>query len=256
MKRKLFSIILIFAMTLPLIGCGFTQLNLTEQEEKAITTYMANLLLKYDKNHKDTIVDTESQRELEARVEAIKELQRINDEEALAEENSKDKKSNKSSGDSDSSSNEPELRYPPEGEQDIAKCFALDGIDISYQGYEVCQSYPNDGSEEGFFAMDATSGSQLVVFHFDVNNPSSEEKNCNILSRDAIFRIVVNDTDRKNALTTLLLNDLATIDETIMPGESKDAVIVLETDPGYEQTFETLSLLIKQGDEQSVIPIK
>lgn len=250
MAGRITTILLSIIIAVSLCGCKSEQLNLTEEEEQKIVGYCADIMLKYDSDHGSKVVDTTSARELDARVEALKELNaRMAEEEAAAQsEDGSDTTGNESS-------DNPSLKYPPEGEQDIAAALDLSGFSVNYRGYEVCRSYPYDGNSSEFFAMDATAGKQLIVFHFDVANTTDSEMQCDILDSYPIFRIVVNDNDRVNALTTMLENDLSTVDEVFASGEVRDEVVVLETAPGYENEFESLSLLMKYNGNQSVIPL-
>lgn len=252
MKRKLLVLSLALILAFSCTGCAESaQLNLTKEEEQQIASYSADLLLKYDRNHQSNIVDTSYQRELEARIEAQKEAAREELENPSDDSDTADtSKDNGSTGGSGSS-----MLYPPEGEQNLAAALGQPDFNISYTGYEVCQSYPDDDSE--VFAMDATAGKQLLVFHFDIENITSEDRECVLIDKDAFYRIIVNDSERLNALTTILMNDLATVDEAIVAGGHYDSVVVLETEPGYEQQIESLSLLAKYGeDSQSVIPLQ
>lgn len=252
MKKYVATLTIGLAMAMLLTGCGVAQVNLTESEEQQIVSYASDLLIKYDKNHMSNLVDTSHQRELDARVEALK-AQKAQ----MAEESrdNQDIESDSDANDGQDSSGGSALNYPAEGEQDVAKALGNDDFSVSYEGYELCQSYPYDGSEGDYFAMDATAGRQLMVFHFAVHNDTLDDKHCDFLTKDPIIRIIVNDNERLNALTTLLQNDLATVDETIAAGDVYDAVVVLETDPGYESQIDSMSLLIKVGDTQNVIPL-
>jgi len=251
LAKKFFSIFFIIIIAVSMFGCGDPELNLTEEEEQKIVGYAADVMLKYDSDHGSRLVDTSAARELDARVEALKELNaQLAEQEAAEQENESSENASDGNG-----TKEPSQKYPPEGEQDIAAALGLDGFSVSYRGYEVCRSYPYDGSSEEFFAMDATAGKQLVVFHFDVANMSDAEAQCDILDSYPIFRIIVNDNDRVNALTTMLENDLSTVDDVFSPGEVRDTVVVLETAPGFESGIDSLSLLMKYNGNQSVIPL-
>lgn len=249
--KRFYIFLSLFILILSLTGCGLvTQVNLTESEEERIVEYASQVVLKHDKNYKGGLVDTQYTRELDARVEALKEMERnLKEEEAAANE--------AEDGEPDETAQDDAVvsKYSPRGEQDIAKALSQDGFSISFTGFEKCSQYPYDGSEGGYFSMDAAPGMELVVFHFRISNVSEEERECNILNRDAFFRIIVNGTECKNALTTLLANDLATVDENLIPEEYYDAVVVLEAQPGYADSITEASLLIKGQDEDSIIPI-
>ncbi len=245
--KKYIMLSTVLLLTFLTAGCGQAvgDFDLTQSEEEQVVGYCADILLKYDKDHQSNVVDTSLARELAARVDAIKEMN------AKMEEQKPDTPSGNSSKKSkDKVAVDP---YALSGEQNLAAVYGQDGFDVKYTGYEVCDAYPHDGNSSDYFALEATMGKQLIVFHFDITNTSSESRECNFLSQDAFYRVVVNDSDRKNALTTILLNDLATVDETIDAGASMDAVVVLETEPGYEEGISSLKLLAKYSGGDAVI---
>ena len=244
MRRKIHFFALCLIGSILLAGCSFSpELNLTEEEQQQIVHYSASLLLKYSDGYKKTLVDTSAERELQAKVAAIREQK------AQIQENKETDK--KAKGEKQT-----ESPYAPSGEQNIAAALLQDGIEISYSGYEVCASYPEESAIEESFALDSTEGKELLVFHFQVSNPSEEEKECNILSKDPVFRIIINGEERKNALHTLLLNDLANLNEVRPAGGTVDAVVVIEVPEGYAESIESLSILMKTRENQSIIPIE
>jgi len=142
--KKLLVLSMAFVLAFLCSGCAQSpQLNLTKEEEQQIVSYSADLLLKYDKNHQSNIVDTYYQRELDARIEAQKEAARLEQENGSGDENDADSGSKgDTSGGSGSS-----LTYPPEGEQNLAVALGQPDFNVSYTGYEVCQSYPDADSD-------------------------------------------------------------------------------------------------------------
>lgn len=248
--KRIIMILLLTLVTIGVTGCvDVGQFDLTEDEQNQISGYIADVLLKYDGNHMSNVVDTAQKRELYARVEAVKEMRQA----AEAEKASDSKKDKKGDGDSKDTG---KGAYSPSGTQNLAEAMGQSGFNVKYKGYEVCSSYPNDGSVSSFFSMDATIGKQLLVFHFDIENTTAEDKQCTFLSSDPFYRIIINNGERKNALTTLLENDLATVDTLIAGGGHYDAVVVLETEPGYESSISSLSLLAKYSGGESVIPLE
>lgn len=231
-------------------GCAIDvgDFNLTENEEEQIVSYSTDILLKHDVNYQNNIVDTSRARELKARVEAIKELnKKAAEEEANAPEDSEGKGS-------DSEGKAKESLSEPVGEQDIAKALVQDGLTISYSGYEVTDRYSKDGSDDDFFALSASEGKQLIVFHFDIANVSEEDKQCDLFSHYPIYKVIVNGNEKKAALTTFLMNDMSNIDETVAAGESMDGVVLLETEVGYENSISNVALEVNSNDGTSVIP--
>ncbi len=242
--KKTYYIVFALAFTMLFTnGCALTpSINLTEEEEQKIVGYSADVLSGYVQDKNDKLVDTKEARELAARVEALKERNRIREEEGTTEES-------ESEGDTENSEGS-------NGTQDIAEALGVTGFDISYSGCEICKTYPNDGTSDDYFNMEATTENELMVFHFEIRNVSDTDMVCDILDQDPILRMIMNGKDKKNALTTLLLDDMATLNEVIPAGQSKGVVVILEVPQGYEDSVETVSLYVKRGEEQSTIPIE
>lgn len=251
MKRQLLFLLSIIAYSFLLTGCvDVGNFYLTDEQETQVVDYSVNLLKKYNANSRSRLVDTTEQRLLDKRVEEYvaqkKAMEKTSPEDAAD--------SKKEDGSDNSASNDP---FAAAGIQDIAKALnQKDGIEINYKGYEVCATYPEDEDTNNYFVMSATEGKELIVFHFDVNNVGTDTQNCNILDVGPMFRMIVNGNDRQNALSTLLMNDLATFNYDLESGSSTDTVVVLEEPIGYADSISSVSFLIKNGDEQSIIPIE
>lgn len=244
LRKKTKFLIVCLLGTVLLSGCAFSpELMLTEEEQQLITNYSANLLLKYSEGYRKTLVDTAAKRELQAAV-AVLQAQKQQEEE------------NPTESSADAETGGEESPYAPSGEQNLAAALSQSGIEIIYEGFDVCKSYPDKDEAEDAFLLNATEGKDLVVFHFRVNNISGEDVETGILGQEPMFRIIVNGEERKNVLKTLLLNDLATLGDVIPAGESRDEVLVMEVPEEYVQTIESTSLLVKVNGQESIIPLQ
>lgn len=240
MIKRVKVILLAFMGMMIVSGCSYVAtINLTDQEQQQVVGYATDLLLKYDSNHQN-LVDTSEARLLMAKVEAYKA--------AEAQEADNQDKSAKT-GVSENA------QVVAEGTQDIAEALGLNGFEIKYDSFEMTDSYPKGEDANSYFSMSATPGNHLMVIHFKVKNVTDEDLQCNTLSVNPTFRILLNETDRKNALTTLLLNDLSTLDEMITANGELDAVVVLEVPMEYGE-INQMHFIIKNGENQSTIPLK
>ena len=250
MKRQIIFLLSLIAYSFMLTGCvDVGNFYLTDEQETQVVDYSVSLLKKYNASSRSRLVDTTEQRLLNKRVEEFiaekKKMEKANPASDREESDNKDSNENAASD-----------PFAAAGIQDIAKALnQRDGIEISYTGYEVCDTYPEDEDTNNYFVMSATDGKELIVFHFAVSNVGSDTINCNILDVGPMFRMIVNGNDRQNALTTLLMNDLATFNYDLEPTSTTDAVVVLEEPKGYADSITSASFLIKNGDEQSIIPI-
>ena len=128
----------------------------------------------------------------------------------------------------------------------------LDDVKFTYNGYELDNFYPQQG-EELYFIMEATQGSKLLVLKFLAENTSGTEINLDIAKTETRFKIIA-DGVGKNALTTMLLNDLTYYQGTIAPGENVELVLVCEI-PEEQTEISTLELTIKSVDDSATISL-
>ena len=205
---------LLCAMMLSMTACGNEIPDLTEEESQRVGEYAAVTLLKYDANNRSRLVDPEmviAKLEKEAAKEASQE-------EEKAEETG--------------STGTTEVTMPTAQEEITASMedfFGLpEGVSITYEDYMVADSYPEDGVEDDYFALDASMGKKLLVLRFHLTNGSEQEETIDLLNTNSRYIITVNDSIRANALTTMLPNDMSTYAETLEPGQTQELVLLLE----------------------------
>ena len=239
----------IIGVGLFLTGCGnsFDAMpNLTEEESRLIAEYASSILIKHDKNAGKLASDSEiaaaDKREatLRANTEALQAL--LEDE---TEETSEEGQENSTS--EGSAPSEP-VAAAFEG---IAQFCGLDGFRIEYVGHSICDSYPPADSEELVFAMDATAGNRLLVLQFVAENTTAEDLELNTLDRNIRFRISVNDGEMSNALSTLLLDDLASYKEVVPAGTSVTLVLTREVTEAEAGGVSTISLSLKNESDSA-----
>ena len=115
-----------------------------------------------------------------------------------------------------------------EAVKSIAEAIGLDAFDISYNGYEITDRYPNEDTEGTFTISPGSDQDSLLVAHFNIFNPNSETMRCDILDLKPSFRFTISG-QKHSLLTTLLFNDLVMVDEDIEPGQTYDAVLIAES---------------------------
>ena len=162
---------LLCAMMLSMTACGNEIPDLTEEESQRIGEYAAVTLLKYDANNRSRLVDPEVViAKLEK--EAAKETTKASQEEGKAEETG--------------STGTTEVTMPTAQEEITASMedfFGLpEGVSITYEDYMVADSYPEDGVEDDYFALDASMGKKLLVLRFHLTNGSEQEETIDLLS--------------------------------------------------------------------------
>ena len=223
-----------------LTGCGAT-VELTEEENEIITEYAVNLLLKYDKYYSDHLVD----------LSLYEEVASVEEEETPEEENLQPEENNESSvGDTEiidaTQEEEPQV-------SSIEEFYEIPGFTFQYTGYDMTGTYPEttENPEDAFFAMEATSGMQLLVLKFQVINQSGSEAELNMLNYDTKIRFSINGEASKSALSTMLLNDIQTYRGTVGAYELVELVAVVEVPTGT--SVENISMILRSDSDSATI---
>ena len=232
-------------------GCGNAIPELTEEQQELVVEYAVGTLLKYDKNHEKRLMKIEELEAVEAQRVALQEA-KIKKQNSVAEEKT-DENNAENLSDATVIDNTQEVKQVYSSVEDILH---LEQLVFEYAGVEVVDEYPNTNQEqELFFVMNATEGKKLLIVKFNVKNVSGVDTELNMNQIGAKFKIVA-DGEEKNALTTMLLNDLAYYQGTIAAGESKELVLVSEVNREKEQGINSLELIVKNVDESTTISLK
>ena len=244
MKHKQIALIISILTMCLLTGCGTKVIELTATEQAVISEYAADAILEYCgiRRHKiiDELVQQESKEE-NADDTIMEEIL-----EKLPEEKEPE--------------NEIQVHIP---EQDtvsgnanitIEDFFGIEGVQIVYKDYSVVKNFPEDSAEDFYLSMGATEGNSLLVLKFDVINQTGGDYQADMLSYNMNFKIGVNGGAKRWALSTMLLNDLATYCDVIPAGEAIELVLIVEIPEATN--VETISLMMKNGDNSIIKDLK
>ena len=242
-KKRIVCGALLCAMALGMTACGNEIPDLTEEESQRIGEYAAVTLLKYDANNRSRLVDPEI---------VIAKLEKDAAKEARRQENAQTEEKP-----AESAASEIEA---PTAQEDVTTSledfFGLAaGVTLTYKDYQVADSYPEDGSTDDFFALDASEGKKLLVLNFELTNGTDQEENIDFLSTGSRYIITVNDSIRGNALTTMLPNDMSTYAETAAPGETQGLVLLLEVNEDAANAIQNISLHLKNASNKYTIQL-
>lgn len=240
MRKKIISIMMVICTAALASGCGNKIPEMTEEQQELIVEYAAGTVLKYDKNYESRLV--------EITLEETVEEEKAPDENASAPE----EEINQTEAD------EVPVIDNTEAVNTVASIeefLQFDFVKINYTGYEVCDVYPdNEEADELYFFMNATEGNKLIILKFLMENISGEDREINIAQSNVRFKIAVNGVE-KNALTTMLLNDLAYYYGQLAAGESVELVLVCEVPDEQAGEISSLELNMQSADSEAVISI-
>lgn len=255
MKRLGLKIGVLLCASLLMMGCGNTIPELTEEQQDLVVEYAASTLLKYNKNYEGRLLDKTvlevEEAKIDAREEKIAAMQKEKLEKAKLNQktdSSQKKTETASGGDVTDNSQTNVNTYTT-----IEEFLGLEQVTFTYTGYEVADDYPEQG-ENLFFVMNATEGKKLLVLKFKAENVSNEEAILNMSQVGARYKVSV-EGEAKNALTTMLLNDLAYYQGTLAAGESTELVLVSEIPAERAENITTLELIVKNVDNTTTISL-
>lgn len=241
MKRRVSELLSLVIMAMALTGCGSAIPEMTKEQEDMVVDYAVATLLKYDINHSEKLV------KLASVEEALGEQELVEPEsEQPVEEHSEQEMDVVKEMDEAGTENS-------EGSQDISveELLGIPNVSLQCFGYEIDDIYPPN-SEEIHFVMNAAEGSQLLVVKFTLQNLSSTEQTVSIQPGSVRIKMLLNGKE-KNALTTMLLNDLASYQGTLEAGESVELVVIGEYKTEELQEIEKLDLKIKANESEAMI---
>lgn len=244
MKRRFDRIAcsaLLCTMTLSLTACGNQIPDLTEDQSQQIGEYAAVTLLKYDANNRSRLVEPDvviARMNKEAQKAEAKEPEQTQEPSASATE-----------------------MTTPAAQEDITTSledfFGLaEGLNLSYENAQILDSYPEDGAANAYFALDASEGKKLLVLQFRLENTTAEAADVDLLGTASRYVITVNNTYRRNALTTMLPNDLSAYAGTIGAGEGEELVLLAEIDADMADAVESISLHLKNVSNEYTIQLQ
>jgi len=227
-----------------------------------VEEYAAQLLLKYDKNYISTTMSEamieEERVALEHRAAVQAQIAEQRAQELLEEQTQATESGEGSSEGSGEGGDGAEAAAAPVY-ADIDEFFGMDGVEISYAGYVVCDSYPTDLEENDWQGVArAGAGNQLIVFSYVVTNQTGDELTADLAGHHARFNFRVQSGAgdvSKSALTTMLLSDLSIFRETLAPGESKTAVLIVEVTQDVASSLTGITMVMREDDARAELTL-
>lgn len=238
MKKRLGAFLLVLNMMLMISGCGNSIPDMSEGQMDSIGEYVAITLMKYDANHRSRLVDLSKYEDEAEVVEPEQEYSKPESEQT----------------------NEPELQEPEVIEPQVPEFESIHdfmglpaGVTVTLEGMRICDTYPEAEDENGFFYLEASDNKKLVVLHFLVTNQSGEAQSLNFMEAGNIYRLKMGDTYLRNALTTMLLDDMVTYMGTLEPGDSERLVLLFEGEAEYANESQKMNLILKNESKTYTI---
>ncbi|MCH5269497.1 MAG: hypothetical protein J1E83_01990 [Lachnospiraceae bacterium] len=237
-KTKVFAGMCI-ASLLGITGCGATLPEMTQAQEDAIVEYVANIVMRHTNDYDSRLVDL-----------------------SLYEDNGTEQDSSEETDKKEQGGMDPVADTPivnaPSGETvgNIAQVLLPEGMSIRFTGYRTVDSYPDGDSSNPYFGLDASEGNKYLVMGFAMSNDTGTEQEVDIFSMAARFTVLINGTERRPALTTMLLDDLGTYVGSVGAGEEVELVLLAEIDSSLAGGISELRLSASAGGNSVVMPLE
>lgn len=253
MKRWIALSGMLLAGAVVLSGCGNAIPEMDEETKAMVISYAADMVQKYDSNQEVrlqtlTVTEEEDVQEEESQISDKEEAEETaGSQEAPAQQET-------DPGQGAGQQTEVTDNTLENTQVTLDSFLQLDAFHFSYEGYEICDSYPTSGTE-AYFSLSATAGNKLLVLKFKAENQRQTEETLDMIQTGIRCKVQTGG-ETKNALVTMLLNDFANYQDTVAPGESVELVVVCEISEEKTAVEEPLALVLKNAEETAAISLE
>lgn len=241
MKRIRVSLCILGVMMI-FSGCGGRIPDMTEEEQKAISEYAAELLLKYNTDQDNRLVDLELLEEQE-----VAEMPEATPEPTEAPEATPEP----------SAIPEVTPELPESGGTssveyaDLQETLLLsEDVELVYVDYETVSSY-SDAEQ----SLDAAEGYCFLVVKCKLTNTGTDKQVVDMMQTNVKHTVIVNGTSI-NAMVTMLSNDMTTYMGELAAGEEKGIILLAEVEDKLMQEAENIVVEFTRDELVSGIIVK
>ncbi|MBQ8730979.1 MAG: hypothetical protein IJW18_07245 [Lachnospiraceae bacterium] len=238
MKRRTVSVLITAAVTASLFGgCSIYMPELSVSDFDKVAEYAAYALLGDADDYESKLISEEEvARLLEER--ALKE--KI--EQEMAALNDPNKKPDEPTTEPGEEGDKVEIDVP----EQVGKVLDIPNIEIQYAGHSFTERYPD--SADAVLSLQATKGNQFMVLSFVLQNNTDAAAECDILSRDIVYTLKVNEKDSYRSQLTMLDGDLSTWNTPIESGSINIAVLIFQVpDELNDADITKLELMLREN---------
>ena len=126
----------------------------------------------------------------------------------------------------------------------------MDGIYLSYQGYSISSTYPESSKS---YVINADKGKRLLVLRFDLYNGTDSARKVNLIDKNIVIQVILNDKNLGYTAVTFLPNDLTSYVGTIDSRAHESLVVLTEIDASASTSIQTLGMKVSiSGIERDV----
>ena len=130
-----------------------------------------------------------------------------------------------------------------------------EGIEITFNGYYVLNSYPDSSSAE-YASLKAEPGNKLLILSFTMTNRSGTDTGVDFLNANPTFTLYINGQPVSRQMVTVLDNDMGTYMGQIPGGGSAGAVLCFNVKEAQARSINTMSLKLNLRGEEQMLGIE
>lgn len=241
MKRLILSILLLISL-LTFSAC-ISKVNATDEQSDALAEYMAGLLLKYDSNYNDTLI----QQDIEDNSSII--TVQTDNKNIAADDNT----------DALKASDKISAKKADEEDSQKTKAYSLTEItqqknfDISYSGYKLAEFYP-ENPDKTYISIEADKDCRLLIIKFKIKNKTKKEKRINLSDSAISYQLDLNGEKIDKPWFTVFENDLQYINMKIKGKANAEAILIYQIPK--EAGTENMKLIVSNDEKELTILLK
>lgn len=256
--RKSAVVLTLLILLVTVAGCGTSLSEMSPEDNEMVSEYSVSLLLKYDSENHSRLVDTSQflnnyNFALQVREDSINSYnekiiaeEELRKEETLLQEellNGTEEELLQDTVKDDEYGGATVIDYT-QPSMSIESYLGIPNYSISYSGYSLVDSYPEDGTDF-FFSMDAATSKKLLVVKFNVTNNGSDGT-LDIFSQNVTFKLDINGKGLSSVYKTMLEDDLSEYLGDFSAGQTKELVLIYEVPEGIDINSISLGLYNKE----------
>ena len=270
--KRMLAFLITVIMIGSLTGCGETVPELTKEQETAISEYAVELITKHSKESdnriqrpeetpEDTVFEEgrfeEEPEEAEGSIDQASESTDASDASSYdSSSHTTDSPDGVSSHDADSSDDfgEENTEVPVYSERSIDQIFGTSDVAISYNGYEVMETYAPESNS--YFSLTATRGKKFVALYFNISNLTDHVVNINMNLLDVKYSFGDANGKKKKLEHTVTAKDIYSYVGDLEPGQTDTLVGLVEMVESDIEQIETPVLSVEYGGNVDVLLLK
>ena len=232
------------AAAILLAGCGEEMVPLTESEAMVIVNYSAGTLAKHNRHQQEGMAAVYPKEEEEEVIPEEEEAKKPEEQEKQEENGGQQS----SSGENEASGSE---KPAPEAVT-LTEALAIPGLEFSYKDYSVSNTY----KQGDYFSLDAKEGNTYVILNVNIANTGSETVNCDLLLKQPIFTLKINEEPGVKNEVSMLENDVSTYIGAVEGGQTVAGILIFEVPAASAENISSLQLTLQMNETTTEINMK